>query len=493
MHASKKTLPLPVHRFVAEWSHVNQRRSQAERENAGAQALYLSVGFGDFETIICLDINPNKIEGMTMSEMEIKEACKEFIMSAFDLLNLNLTKGDDISHRVIEDVQFQDGHLTKSFYRNELDFDGFVKNNKEKIKELTEFSRCIKLSETLNIENFDKELFTLLVKISETLGKFEYNNEKFECFFSMFKDYLFFSELSYQITAPLISHNIKNMDLEDGLKIREITDEELQELWQRSRFGVISKNEILFFKQTLELEYKISKNLLPLAHQEKVEHLNELVTALRLFKKGGVSFSTYQVSPKGWKSRSNLDLSGFSMGLSKTSYGAGKYVLIEESEIEQFKQFWSVYKKIDFQNLKFLKMAINRFDSAYEKRHPEDKVIDYMISFESLFMKETQELRHRLSVRISRFLKDEYGDRKNLSSEFKKFYDIRSRIVHGESIDSKHFKKKLNELNVESISELIQKMEELLRESIKEFIDVINRDAKYDHEAFLEKLDLDKL
>ena len=48
MHVPKKTPPLSVHRFVAEWSQVKHRHSQAERENAGAHATNLSVGFSDF-------------------------------------------------------------------------------------------------------------------------------------------------------------------------------------------------------------------------------------------------------------------------------------------------------------------------------------------------------------------------------------------------------------------------------------------------------------
>jgi hypothetical protein len=34
-HVPKKTPPSSIYRFVAEWSHVKHRRSQAERENAG--------------------------------------------------------------------------------------------------------------------------------------------------------------------------------------------------------------------------------------------------------------------------------------------------------------------------------------------------------------------------------------------------------------------------------------------------------------------------
>jgi hypothetical protein len=48
MHLPKKTPLLLVYRFVAEWSDVKHRRSQAERENAGVQDTNLSAGFSDF-------------------------------------------------------------------------------------------------------------------------------------------------------------------------------------------------------------------------------------------------------------------------------------------------------------------------------------------------------------------------------------------------------------------------------------------------------------
>jgi hypothetical protein len=425
-----------------------------------------------------------------LSEEAIKEACEDFIKAALNLLNRSFARGEPLLYRTIEDAKFQEGHLTKFFYRNELAFDSFVEKHKERIKRLTEFSRCIELSKTLDVENFDEELLTLLVRIIKKRKDFGFDQRVFESIYSMFKDYLFSSEFIFRITAPLNSGcDVKDMDLGDGLKIRSITDEELQELWGRSRFGAISRSDIPFFKHTLELEYTISKNSSLGTHQEKTEILNDLITALRLFKRGGVSFNTYRVSPKGWTSRSNLTFSEFSISSPKTSYGGGNYVLEEEPEIEQFQKFWRTFKESNFQSVPFLKMAIGRFNFAYEKRSHEDKLIDYMISFESLFMKETQELRHRLSVRVSRFLKGKYNERKDLFSDFKKIYDIRSAIVHGESINPKDLKK----LKVESLSELVSNVEEPLRESIKKFIDLIDQDVNYNHKEFLDKLDLNNI
>jgi len=427
-----------------------------------------------------------------LSEETIKEACEDFIKAALNLLNRSLAKGEPLTYTTIEDAEFQDGHFTKLFYRSELKFESLVEKHKDRIKGLTEFSRCVELGKTMDVENFDGELLTLLVRIIKKREDFGFDQRVFDSIYSILKDYLFSSEFIFRITAPLNSGcNIKDMDLGDGLKIRSITDEELQELWRRSRFGVISRLDIPFFKHTLELEYTISKNSsIWWTHQEKAkECLNDLITALRLFKRGGVSFNTYRLYPKGWASRTNSVFWESHMGLSRTSYGGGHYVLGGEPEIEQFQEFWRTFREIDFQSNPFLKMAISRFNFAYEKKNPEDKLVDYMISFESLFMKETQELSHRLSARISRFIKDDYDERKKLYLDFKKIYGIRSKIVHGESISPKSLK----QVKVESIHGLIQKTDELLRESIKEFIDVVNRDAEYKHEEFLDKLDLDKL
>ena len=426
-----------------------------------------------------------------MNKEIFEEACEDFIKVALNLLNGSLDKGEHLLSRIVDDAEFQKGHLTNSFYRNEPAFDNFVKKHNERIKGLTEFSRCIELSKTIDVENFDEELLTLLIRIIEKGNGFEFNQKVFKSIYSLFEDYLFSSEFIFRITAPLsLDCDVKDIDLEDGLKIRSITDKELQKIWRNSRFGIVPRSDIPFFSHTLELKYKIPKISSSInTHQKKAEEiLNDLTYALRLFKRGGVNFNIYQLSPIGWISRSNFKFIEYSKGLSRRSYGGGHYIL-EETEIEPFQKFWRIFKKIDLQTVSFLKMAIERFNFAYEKRSQEDKLIDYMISFESLFMKENLELRHRLSVRVSRFIKGEYNERKELFSDFKKIYDIRSKIVHGESINHKN----LTKLKVESLSELVSKVEEQLRVSIKKIICLIDQDVNYNHEEFLDKLDLNNV
>jgi hypothetical protein len=209
---------------------------------------------------------------------------------------------------------------------------------------------------------------------------------------------------------------------------------------------------------------------------------DHIVTSLRLWKKGDVGYDTTYYLLK-WNSR------GGAIDGSTSIFFGDPPVVLKLAEVEEFKNFYKIIRDARNSDYKFLNMAINRFNYAYERKRQEDKLIDYMVAFEALFMKETQELRHRLSVRIAKFLKGKYDERKELSSKFKKIYDIRSKIVHGNTINPKNLEK----LEVESLNELISEVEEQLRVSIKKIINLIDQDVNYNHEEFIDKLDLDKL
>lgn len=59
------------------------------------------------------------------------------------------------------------------------------------------------------------------------------------------------------------------------------------------------------------------------------------------------------------------------------------YSLVLE-EISQFLEFWNFIKDKNIHNDP-LNLALSRFNGAYGKFLPEDKIIDYAISFEALF------------------------------------------------------------------------------------------------------------
>ena len=87
---------------------------------------------------------------------------------------------------------------------------------------------------------------------------------------------------------------------------------------------------------------------------------------------------------------------------------------------------------------KNIKMALNRFNSAYDKRDPEDKIVDWVISFESLFSKKDDPTALtnciNIALRSSRFSKVP-SERKEFYLKLKAAYHVRSKIVHGDYCD----------------------------------------------------------
>jgi len=80
-----------------------------------------------------------------------------------------------------------------------------------------------------------------------------------------------------------------------------------------------------------------------------------------------------------------------------------------------------------------LKVAIARFNFAYEKSRREDKLIDYWVALEALFLPGiSDELSFRASLRIAYFLGVDTDDRQRKYKVIKDSYNARSWIVHGE-------------------------------------------------------------
>ena len=69
----------------------------------------------------------------------------------------------------------------------------------------------------------------------------------------------------------------------------------------------------------------------------------------------------------------------------------------------------------------------------------EDRLIDYMIAFEALYLNDTGaqergEMRFRLALRVAQFLR-ELNQQKSLYREMRAAYNMRSSIVHGDVYD----------------------------------------------------------
>lgn len=135
-------------------------------------------------------------------------------------------------------------------------------------------------------------------------------------------------------------------------------------------------------------------------------------------------------------------------------------------------KYETVKKVFQNKNKAFLRNAIDYYYRSLGDFRLEEKLIDLMISLESLFSKETQELRLRLSLRASLFLSE--GQESELSKIFENVYNLyekRSKVVHGIEIT-----------NLDGTE--ISRLQEYVRESIKRFIHI-----ELSKERFLDLLD----
>jgi len=129
--------------------------------------------------------------------------------------------------------------------------------------------------------------------------------------------------------------------------------------------------------------------------------------------------------------------------------------------------FWKEFEEMYPPTKKFLETAINRFNSAMEKASFEDRLIDFIIALEALFLKEPLELEYRLSIRIASFLGKTKDERNKIFQLIRRAYKTRSAIVHG----GIKLKKK-GEFSGDELSSL----EEIVRRSI--MIIIKNRKEK---------------
>ena len=325
-----------------------------------------------------------------------------------------------------------------------------------------------------NIETYKKFLGYNIIgiflrKYVEIKSGFDYDEIIFNNLYNELEEYIYTRGREIVAIAPLLNFELKGIEIIDlgDFIIRMLTEDEIKMLL---RFGKNALGEFPhggFFDTVWCVELKVkfpSKR----RQEDLTPHIERVITALRLFKKGSVQYPAILEYPKVWK---------VSWGVS--SYGKGerymgpRYELTNE-DVENLKAFWNKFKSLNIHNYPFLDVAIRRFNLSYDRKLPEDKIIDLITAFEALYLGEVEgELSYRLALRCAYFLGKDEEERKKIFEILRDAYKARSKIVHGKSIQSKSFNKILNKLNLKSLAELSMQVEEYLRESIKMFLDYL--------------------
>ena len=100
-----------------------------------------------------------------------------------------------------------------------------------------------------------------------------------------------------------------------------------------------------------------------------------------------------------------------------------------EKTIVKYKSVKNVFQD---KNMVFLRNALDYYHRSLGDLRLEEKLIDLMVSLESLFSREGQELRLRISLRASSLLSvGKESERANIFRNIYRLYDKRSKVIHG--------------------------------------------------------------
>lgn len=278
----------------------------------------------------------------------------------------------------------------------------------------------------------------------------------------------------YNITSPIenFSAEVDEINLSKELRIRRITAAEKSEYFAAlfRGFGKSPYREIdvIAMKFVLETTY-YHKEGTTLTKSDCLREFKDVIVAMRLFKTGVLVLNVLCSRQMVLDPPTGPVYS--SIGRYLTPIGP-EYTL-KKSEVKPFKRFWKQYKKFQTDRAttksnKYLKIALRRFNLGIEEDYYlEDKIIDYLISLEALYLPESRELTYKLSNRVAILIGKEERETEEIRQTIVKAYDLRSQIVHGKMVRPIKINGKIIQPK-----DFTFNIEEILRKSIRFFIEL---------------------
>jgi hypothetical protein len=306
----------------------------------------------------------------------------------------------------------------------------------------------------------------------------EFSERSFASTYAALEEYFYSDSVRLRFVAPLPDFQMEAdaIRLGDEFRIARLSTCERQAALdeaQRLPHGVGIRDMSYGFEQfAIETIVDTPKIFGPRTERSAIlrpsqvapERIEEAISALRLFKTGGVRYTVIRQRSIGWNPGVGaMTQWGF------TGHVFGPPYTLNATEVDEFRAFWPSYRRARERTRRRLDLALRRLNFAYDRWRPEDRLVDYMIGLEALLTKgeERGDLAYRLALRGSRMLGNDADSRSAVHLRLKAAYEIRSAIVHGSQIrdpvpvggDRVAF------------AELVENVAEYLRRAIKELME----------------------
>ncbi|MHA2264903.1 MAG: hypothetical protein ACXAEN_21125 [Candidatus Thorarchaeota archaeon] len=334
-----------------------------------------------------------------------------------------------------------------------------------------------------------------------------FDEKAFESVFEYMMRFFNSERITIQFVAPLENFHFPEDEilLSNGWKLKRIS-EILREEWIRvADYNMLLPRTQLRTSHSLMKDFEMKKVIVgpgyergegPSILRQIVDEIEMTISAFRLLKKGRIIKRKIDRQKIGWHPWES-SISPQSSNILETP-GMIYYFSVEEVDIMNEMLDLLSHGKPD----KALQVAIRRLNFAVERGYmiPEDRILDAMIAFDSLFGVDW-ELKYRISLRVAMLLGESSEEREILQEDLEYAYDLRSRIIHGNK--EKRVKKVLKNWGYD-LDQGAERLEELLRRVLREYMKILKKgknrevmikalDEMVLHDASISMLDVEKL
>lgn len=291
-----------------------------------------------------------------------------------------------------------------------------------------------------------------------------FDNNAFEAVWSSFLNELSDPDWTYAAVSNLANFRSESafLDLGDGITIRGRSVEQLGPIlgWSERHFGqlFLDWEHGTFGQHVLLVQHKVPKspaNFVLANDLTTYEKAQRALLAMRLLKPGDVRIGRFFFSrPTAFNvGLGGMTSSGFSV------WHPGLEYRLEEAEIPNLRSLYN--KLVSFetnhaQTWKNITIALHSFASIYDRylNQAEDKVIDAITSIEAVLNIDS-ELSFRCAFRSTSILASNDDERVKFFEDMRTYYDTRSAIVHGDTLDAKQ----LNVVqNIEPLRDIVRRL-----------------------------------
>jgi len=250
----------------------------------------------------------------------------------------------------------------------------------------------------------------------------------------------------------------KGIEIWSNFRIRQISKEDIDAV---KKFGMLAYwagiSRITYRTLVIEILHKSMEE-----HKEILRRIYKLLLAMRLYKADDVFCKVvWFVENAKIKRLTILD--------APVPERMGAPYAIRIDEIDRIKKIANRIKRIDFDKRTSLRIACERFSRSYEEHREDERIIDFMIAFESLFLrgkKAPANTGQFIGLGCSMLLGKNDTQRERINEFLVEAYRIRNKIVHGsEFVTSIPIHNKKYE-----IQDFILQLQNYLRESIKNLL-----------------------